>query len=218
MCFSAPVSLVAAATLAATGAGALAKVRELKQVPLAAFPLLFATQQAIEGVLWLTVPSGRASSLPLATAFAAIALIIWPLLTPVAFALVEPQHGRRHLLYALQLAGVPFAFYSLVALIQHPYLAWPVGLSLTYVNNVPVPPALAVAYCLATVGPPLLSSHRPLKLFGVVIALGLAVAVFAFYENTLSVWCFFAALASAMLYLFFRRASDERIRANDAIQ
>jgi Family of unknown function (DUF6629) len=218
MCFSAPVSFTAAAALAAIGAGTLAKVRRPQQGPLAAFPLLFAAQQTIEGLLWLTVSSGRAASLPLATAFAAIALVIWPLLTPVAFALVEPRHGRRHLLYALLLAGVPFALYSIVALIQHPYRAWPVGLSLTYVNNVPIPFALVAAYCLATVGPPLLSSQHLLKTFGATIALGVAVAVFAFYEGTLSVWCFFAALASAMLYLFFRRANDGPIKANDGVQ
>jgi hypothetical protein len=217
MCFSAPVSFTAAAALTATGVGTLAKVRRLQQGPLAAFPLIFAAHQAIEGLLWLSVPSGRAASLPLATAFAAIALIIWPLLTPIAFALVEPRDGRRHLLYALLLTGVPFAFYSLVVLTQHPYLAWPVGLSLTYVNNVPIPSALVAAYCLATVGPPLLSSHHLLKIFGATIALGLVVAVFAFYEGTISVWCFFAALASAMLYLFFRRVSDGRINLNEIL-
>src|SRR5262249_3687551 len=73
MCFSAAASFSAAGLLGLAGIGTLAQVRKRIELPLAVTPLLFAAQQAIEGVLWLTVNQGRAHSLTLANLFAAIA-------------------------------------------------------------------------------------------------------------------------------------------------
>jgi hypothetical protein len=59
-------------------------------------------------------------------------------------------------------------------------------------------------YLFCTCLPPLISSSRTLNLFGVIVAAGLGIAILAFYESFVSVWCFFAALASFTLLRFFR--------------
>jgi hypothetical protein len=59
-------------------------------------------------------------------------------------------------------------------------------------------------YLVCTCVPPLLSSSRTLRLFGVIVTIGLAVAMLAFFESLVSVWCFFAALASLTVLVFFR--------------
>lgn len=212
MCFSAQVSFGAAGILALTGLATLAKVRRATDLPLASVPLLFALHQIIEGQLWLTVPAGRAAGLFHANLFAAIALIIWPLLIPIAVGLVERELPRRLVMLTMIPAGIGVAAYSAGTMLAHPYLAWPVGHAFTYVNNHPYSPSMAAIYIACACLPPLLASSRILNLFGVVVVAGLAVTMLAFYENFISVWCFFAAMASLMLWLFFR----ERQRAQPA--
>lgn len=204
MCFSATASFGAAAILGGIGAMTVTKVAKPSELPLAVVPLVFAVQQGLEGMLWLTVPFGRSSGIWLASAFAAIALILWPVLTPIAAALVEPKRKRRRLIYTLLLPGGVVAVYSAVTMFTHPYLAWPASRALIYVNNDPYPPALAAAYLIAICAPPLLSSSRPLRIFGAIVLAGLAVSMLAFYESVVSVWCFFAALASVTLLAHFR--------------
>ena len=204
MCLSAPVSFGTAAILGVTGLAALTSVRKLTDLPLASVPLMFAAQQGIEGALWLTVPEGRAHSLVLANLFATIALVIWPLLIPVAIALVERDPVRRLVMLTILPAGIGVAVYSAGTTLAHPYLAWPVGHTLTYVDNHPYSPSMMAIYLACTCVPPLLSSSRALRIFGLVVIIGLAVAMLAFFGSFVSVWCFFAALASLTILVFFR--------------
>lgn len=204
MCFSASVSFGAAAVLGVVGAATLTKVRNLGELPLAAVPLLFAAQQAIEGFLWRTVPAGRDHTAALATLYAAIALIVWPLLIPIATALVERQVHRRLAILILVPAGIGVSVNYAAIMLVRPYRAWPVGHTLTYVNNHPISPVMLGIYILCTCLPPLLSGSRILNLFGVLVVGGLAITFLAFYESFISVWCFFAALASLTIWKFFR--------------
>ena len=204
MCFSATASFSAAGILTVTGVATLAQVKKRAELPLALTPFLFATQQAVEGTLWLTVGQGRAHSLMLANIFATIALVVWPVLIPLAIALVEREALRRLVMLLLLPAGIGVAVYSAGTTLAHPYLAWPVGRALTYVDNHPYSPTMLATYLICTCLPPLLSSSRMLNLFGVIVAAGLGIAMLAFYEDFVSVWCFFAALASVTLLRFFR--------------
>ncbi len=58
MCFSATVSFSAGALLLGIGTLTLRSAlaaRQRRELPFATIPLLFATQQLIEGMIWLTV-------------------------------------------------------------------------------------------------------------------------------------------------------------------
>jgi hypothetical protein len=204
MCFSAPVSFGAAAILGVTGAATLTKVRALTDLPLASVPLLFAAQQAIEGFLWRAVPDGPDHTTALATLFAAISLVVWPLLIPVAIALVERQPLRRLAILFLVPAGIGVSVNYAAILLVRPYRAWPLGYTLTYVNNHPISPVMLGIYILCVCLPPLLSGNRILNLFGAFVIGGLAITFLAFYESFISVWCFFAALASLSIWKFFQ--------------
>jgi hypothetical protein len=204
MCFSATASFAAAGLLGLTGIATLAQVKRRAELPLALTPLLFAAQQAAEGALWLTVGQGRAHSIFLANIFAGIALVVWPVMIPIAIALVEREPLRRLVMLMLAPAGIGVAVYSAGTTLAHPYLAWPVGYTLTYVDNHPYSPSMLAIYLICTCLPPLMSSSRILNLFGVIVAAGLGIAMLAYYESFLSVWCFFAALASFTLLRFFR--------------
>jgi hypothetical protein len=204
MCFSASVSFGAAAVLGVTGAATLTKVRALHELPLASVPLLFAAQQAIEGILWRTVPDGRDHTTALATLFAAISLIVWPLLIPIAASLVEREPARRLAMLFLVPAGIGVSINYAAIMLVRPYRAWPVGHALTYVNNHPISPVMLGIYILCACIPPLLSASRALNLFGVIVIAGLVVTFLAFYESFISVWCFFASMASLTIWKFFQ--------------
>src|SRR6185437_645962 len=106
MCFSATASFSAAGILTLAGAATLSKARDVRERPLAAVPLIFALQQGIEGLLWLTVPSGHPAGRGFATAFAGLALIVWPLFTPLAVGRAETLRNRRRLILGLTGPGL----------------------------------------------------------------------------------------------------------------
>lgn len=205
MCFSATASFSAAAFLALAGGATLSRTRRPKDVALAAVPLVFAAQQAVEGVLWLTVPKGHAAGEIWATVFAATAMILWPLLVPLAAGLAEGDRRRRRWILALFGPGLGVAGYGLLDIARHPYQAWPAPHSLVYINDSPFPPLLMTAYLAATCLPPLLSSSAALKMFGAIITMGLALTLGFFFVSLVSVWCYFAALASLVLVAHFWR-------------
>jgi heme A synthase len=55
MCFSATASFSAAAVLGTVGVVALNKVKSKDQLMFASIPLLFGIQQAIEGLVWVSL-------------------------------------------------------------------------------------------------------------------------------------------------------------------
>jgi hypothetical protein len=211
MCFSATASFTAAGVLALTGTAALVKADKRSEWPLAALPLVFAAQQGIEGVLWLTVQAGHPAGRIWATAFALIAMVVWPVLTPLATGLAETVPFRRRLILVLMGPGLGVAGYSILDIRAHPYMAWPAPHSLVYINDSPFPWPLMLAYLAAVCVPPLLSSSPAIRWFGVVVTLGLAITLGFFFVSLVSVWCFFAALASAILVGHFWRGQQQRV-------
>src|SRR3954463_13957598 len=98
MCFSAPASFASAAVLPAAGIVSLRTARTPAQLPFAAIPLLFAVQQAAEGVFWLTLPEGGS---PLAGyTFLVFAQVLWPTWVPLAILLLARDRARTPALRA----------------------------------------------------------------------------------------------------------------------
>jgi Family of unknown function (DUF6629) len=210
MCFSATASFTAASFAATAGLFTLSRATRVRDLPLAGTPLLFGTQQAIEGVLWLVLPraSDAALALVLANGFAIIALVLWPLYAPVAASLAEDDAKRRAWIMWLFPLGAAFALYSGFDIASHPYRAVMAAHSLCYINNSPYPSFAIAVYSLATCGGFLLSTHRALRTFGLIVTTGLAVSMAFFVVDLVSVWCFFAAAASVcLLFHFHQRVS-----------
>jgi len=47
-----------------------------------------------------------------------------------------------------------------------------------------------------------------IRVFGSIIVVGFAVSTYAYAATFISVWCFFAAADSTLLYLYFKRAAS----------
>jgi hypothetical protein len=211
MCFSATASFAAAAVIGSVGLVTLrsaAAKPDHRILALAAFPLLFAFQQAVEGLLWLDLASPEPGALRgvLVHAFQGYAEVFWPAFAPLAALLIERERWRRLLISGCLVIGVALSIYLLVAMIGHPYQASVGEGHIAYRNDFPYPTGIEVPYVVATTFSLLLSSHRRVQGLALVILFGFAVAYVSFHHAYISVWCFFAAIASVLVYLYVRAA------------
>ena len=214
MCFSAPASFGVASILGLAGAGAISKVSERREIPLAAVPLVFAAQQATEGALWLALTNENLSrwALPLANAFMFMALVVWALWPPIAAILVERERWRRLAMIVILIVAIPLAGRGLSGMWTHAYEACVVQNSIAYSNGLPYLPRQFAGYVLCACFPFLLSSHRTLRIFGAIVLAGLIISASVYTYAYVSVWCFFAAAGSLTIYLHFARAHGERAK------
>ena len=214
MCFSAPASFSVAAVLGLAGVAAISRTSERREIPLAAVPLVFGAQQAIEGSLWLALGSDDTSRwiVPLANAFMFSALVVWPLWAPVAAMLVEPNRIRRLAIAVILVLAIPLAIRGVSGIWSQPYGACVVQNSISYSNGWPYSPLAFADYVLCAGFPFLLSSHRTLRMFGAIVLAGLIISASLYTYAYVSVWCFFAAAGSLTLYLHFARTQHERAK------
>ncbi len=208
MCFGPVPSFAASAVLGAIGVATLSKVRGKREILLATFPLLFAIQQFNEGLLWLTIGKGDSVALQqgLTFIFLLFALVLWPIFSPLSFYLLEPDAQRRKVMGAFLTIGAIIGTYFLYYLLFDTYSATVIGYCITYDTAAPGSvTVLNLAYVLAVLATSLFSSYRPIVLLGLINIALCAITAIAFVNAHTSVWCFFAALWSSLLYLFFRR-------------
>lgn len=207
MCFSATASFAVAAATAVTGLTVLRHVKQVRELPLAFVPLLFAVQQVVEGVLWLRLSGvlGAGDVAALSFAFLFFAKVVWPTYTPLAVWLIEPDRRRRRLFAALGAVGAVLSLGLLIDLLATPPSATISGRSIDYTGDPSPFSWQQVPYMLATALPLVLSSHRTIRIFGALVLLGFLVSAYAYVTNFVSLWCFFAAANSTLLYFHFKR-------------
>ena len=109
------------------------------------------------------------------------------------------------------IVAIPLAFRGLSGMWAHAYEACVAQNSIAYSNGLPYLPRQFAGYVLCTSFPFLLSSHRTLRIFGVIVLAGLIVSASVYTYAYVSVWCFFAAAGSLTIYLHFARTHDERL-------
>lgn len=214
MCFSAPVSLTTSAGLAVLGVLSLRKAREKQELPFAAIPLLFAVQQFIEGILWLTLPQAGSilEQYWLTQSYVVFIGIIWPMLIPFSLFLIEPDRIKKRLIQGVFLLGIVVAAYT-VSIIQR------FGVSADIVNECIVyqypgddQPGILAIYFVATCMGFFFSSHHNIRWIGAANVAGFIIAYYFYRFNYASVWCFFAAVVSALIYWYFERRAKYSLK------
>ena len=222
MCFSATASFTAGAVLLGVGTLTLRSAlasrhsRQRCDLPFAAIPLLFAIQQLIEGVIWLTFRFDAPLLNSVMThVYSFFSHVLWPVYVPAAVLLTEPAGWRRRGLIAFVAAGAALGAYLLYVLVAFPIVSRPTGQHIEYVSPHFFAAVTMTLYLLSTAVSPLLSTHRMVVAFGALALLSFG-AAYAFYATWfISVWCFFAALLSAVIYLHFGLREFGYGRSND---
>ena len=207
MCFSATASFTGAGVIAAIGVATLRYVREPRALLFACVPLLFAFHQFLEGMVWLGL-TGRIGGIGLdhaAFLFTLYAQGILPALMPLAVALMEPRGWRRRAIVGLVGVGALVCAWDLSGLVFLPTHTFVEHGSIAYRNPMTGNIWISLLYILATCGALLLSTHRVVRSYGVLNVIGLTIVHIVKGYAFASVWCFYAAILSVMIYWQFNR-------------
>lgn len=215
MCFSATASFAAATGLSIVSLLSIQKAHTKKIVPLAATPLFFAAQQLCEGIVWITLGAGNTASLlhTIGTyGFLFFAAFWWPIWIPLTLYIPESVHSRKKLLFIITCLGLcsgillfmSWFFYTTGATainhhINYPVINYPFNITNKYVAQL-ISWTISIGYCTATIMPFFISSIQYAWILGVAIAAGLVTAYLFYLIAFPSVWCFFAAISSVLIY------------------
>lgn len=205
MCFSASASFVAGASLSAIGVATLKAARRRSEIPFAAIPLLFGVQQITEGVIWLTFRSDAPVLKQTMTAiYSVFSHVLWPIYVPLAIGYLEHERWRRKILRGFLAAGVLVGLYLLYFLVTEPIVAQVVNKHIVYESPHFYVVPMMLLYLAATCVSCFFSSHRFVQLFGVLALLSF-IAAWVIHANALvSIWCFFAAILSLLIFVHLR--------------
>ena len=204
MCFSATASFIAGSALSVLGVATLRATRRKAEIPFAAIPLLFGMQQIVEGVLWLSF-SYDAPQLNVAMTylFSIFSHVLWPMFVPFSIGLLEIVPWRRKVLWAFQAVGLLVGLYLFYMIVEYPVTAV-MATNIVYVSphfyKIPVMLLYVVATCVSC----FFSSVATVRLFGVLALLLFVLANWIFSVALFSVWCFFAAVLSSIIYVHIR--------------
>lgn len=204
MCFSATASFSAGIVLLGIGTLTLKAARQPRELAFAAIPLLFAIQQLSEGVIWLTFRYNAPQlNVAMTYLYSFFSHVLWPIYVPIAVLLIEPLHWRRMVLLAFVAAGLAAGLYLLQILLTFSVVSQSTDQHMEYVSPHFFAATVMTLYLLATTVSAMFSYHRLVKVFGVLALMSFGAAYFFYARWFISVWCFFAALLSAVIYLHF---------------
>ncbi len=215
MCFSATASFTAGAVLLGVGTLTLKATQRPHERLFAAIPLLFAIQQLIEGLVWLSFSDEAALLNSVMThVYSFFSHVLWPIYVPVAVLMLEPPGWRRRALRVFVVAGSAVGAYLLYFLFAFPIISRPTGQHIEYVSPHFFSAIAMSLYLLSTTISPLLSTHRMVEVFGVLALLSFGAAYYFYAVWFISVWCFFAALLSVTVYFHFAPRLNESKEAS----
>lgn len=204
MCFSATASFVAGISLLAVGVATVKKTQQKAEIPFAMIPLLFGVQQIIEGLLWLSFRfDATLLNMIMTYSFTLYSHVLWPIFVPFSIGLMEVVPWRKKMLLVFQITGGAVGLYLLYFIIRYPITS-EINMHVLYIFPHFHKPALLALYVAATCVSAFFSSYRIINIFGMLALLSFMVAYWFYFVALFSVWCFFSAILSAVIYLHFR--------------
>jgi hypothetical protein len=204
MCFSPEASFAGGAIISAIGVVTIRKVHKPSQILFACIPFFFGLQQFAEGLLWLTLPLPQYIGVQkvLTYIFMIMAQFIWPSLIPLSILLMEEEKRKKRIIKNFLILGAVVSFYYAVCLLSCHLNPKNVGYHIKYYNDFPesLTNIAFLLYLIATITPLFISSVKRIHLMGILMSLSCLVTAIFFTHFLTSVWCFFAALISGVIY------------------
>ncbi len=219
MCFSPEASFIGGSVLTTIGVLSVRKNREPDQRLFAAMPLVFGIQQIAEGFVWTALRSEQKDLMLRLSAYAFLtaALLIWPSFVPLSVRLMERDRRRKILLSILTALGFVTSLsylaglfiYEITVRIDYMHIDYGVNAPQNYLK------IAYIAYLAVTLLPFLITSKRRVWFLGAVVVVSYAVAAYFYSEYLLSVWCFFAAVTSAIVWWI---VGEARVTSRQQVQ
>lgn len=204
MCFSPEASFAGGVIISTIGAVTITKVHKSSQLVFASIPLFFGIQQIAEGFVWLALQNQDLIIMQKISTymFLIMALVIWPAMIPLSILQMEEKKGKRKILTFLVVPGIVLSFYYSFCLLSFSVYPQIDGYHILYKNGFPRAlsnPAFIV-YLIVTITPLFISSIKKTWLMGILMTLSCLVTAIFFRQFMTSVWCFFAALISGVIF------------------
>ena len=138
---------------------------------------------------------------------------IWPMMIPLSVLFMEENKKRKKILWVLLALGFSLSLYYAFCILFFNVYPQITGYHILYKNDFPKSFAIPafIIYLIATITPLFISSIKKTKLLGIFMFLSCLVTAIFFTQFLLSVWCFFAALISGVIYWILR---DSKIKFN----
>ena len=204
MCFSAQASFIAGTGLTLFGINLLKPFLYKKEQFFRAIPLMFGIQQLCEGFVWIsqTNPEYEMYSTFFKYAFLFFAFIVWPVWVPYSLLQLETNQGKKRCLASILGAGM-------VVSTSLAWLCYSVGVQASISCNhieyiIAIPTQLGYVglawYLLATLSPFFVVRKKLMQEFGLLLLASAILSAYFYTAWFTSVWCFFAALLSFMIY------------------
>lgn len=211
MCFSATSSFLLSGVLATIGSITLYKNRKPSLILFASIPLFFAFQQSCEGLVWLTLNNPQYALVHQMAiyAFLLFALPFWPVFMPLSLWVYEKDaHNKNYMLFfiAAGLFTAAFSSYHLLQSIPSATIAQhSIKYTYTTTTNVILGALHSLCYLIGVSGAFFSSSIYLARIIGVAGILSLAITLLFKWAAFVSVWCFFAAVLSVLVYVSVTR-------------
>ena len=210
MCFSTEASFIGGIVISTIGVITIRKVHKPSQIVFACIPLFFGLQQIGEGFLWLSLehPEFAVLQKPATYWFLIMAEVFWPFMTPLAVLMMEVNKKRIKILRVLLGMGIAVSLYFVYCLLAFNVTPEIRGYHIEYVEDFPKSVELFVfaVYLVASIVPLFVSSVERTYLLGILMTLSCIVTIILFTQFLTSVWCFFGAAMSVVIFWILRDA------------
>lgn len=217
MCFSAGASFGTSVVLGALGVVTLKKVKEPRQLPFAFIPIMFATQQFSEGLLWIGLSDPAVHSswqhFPVYI-FLVFAQILWPVWIPFSVLLLEKDKIRKSILRILLIMGLSISGYLLYCMFVYDVSAEIRSGHIHYNLNFPVAFTWisGILYFIPTVISLFVSGVKRMPVLGTAIWMSFILTMVFFEDYLISVWCFFAAIISLIILVMVSKQQEPAVK------
>lgn len=212
MCFSANASMISSLILIGIGLASLKKAHPHKSLyPFALLPIFFGIQQAFEWLVWTGFSQNNSNYIYYGSlGFLFFGLIFWPIWIPFCIYSLEHKPIRKRILGWLIGLGILCSVvilylgccsyttliaqhhveYAIPGLETHPYL-------------------LFLLYITATIIPYFVATYHLLWIFGLALFFAFIASITMFAGTIISIWCFFAALLSVLVWVITRNLAQQ---------
>jgi len=215
MCFSAGASFTSGVVLTSIGIATVREVKKPSQMAFASIPLLFGMQQIAEGLVWLGLTQPEYGHvLKLGTVlFLIMARVVWPAILPLSVLLMEEKGRTRQALSVLLAMGLSVSLYYTYCIAFLNVVPQIAGHHIQYISDYPESLAVPVffIYFAATIIPLFLSSIKRTRVLGVLMFIACLITAVFFVQYLTSVWCFFAAIMSVVVYWILRDSAARAV-------
>jgi hypothetical protein len=205
MCFSASASFIAGTVLTSIGVATVNKVNKKEYYLFASIPIIFGIQQMTEGFIWIGLndPEKGYSAQLSSYLFLFIAQVVWPTWVPLSILFLDNKERRKSIQKFLIILGAALSMYMCYCLYWFHIEAKIIDHHIAYFQEYPIHNKYYViaTYGIVTILSALMSQTKNVWILGVSLLLSYLITAIFYKSFTLSVWCFFAAIISANVYL-----------------